>query len=201
MATMKASTRLSVHATCPYCEFTGDIFGEPDDAGRYDNMWNGGKGGFRTTCPSCGKIFVIEQAEANDVQHLALVLLGEADPTPHLDDEAICEAVAKQLTASGFTAESQYTGGGIWCVSINEPARPNAAWLCGMSADEWGGTLMEADSYAPYEGPEYGGEMQLLHCKGVSSDSQNVLNIAEAIAVEIRMWRMTHGGRSSHARA
>ena len=194
MATMiKASTGLSIHATCPYCGFTGEVFNNRmSDTDQYDNGWNRGEGAFRTTCDSCGRPFAITRDGATHVQHLALCLLGEDEFTRPLDDEGICEAVATALTADGFTAEAQYTGGGIWCVSIAEPARSNASWLCGMSADDWGGTLMEADSYAPYEGPEDGGEMQLLHCVGTSSESQQVADIAAALAREIKLWRTSH---------
>jgi hypothetical protein len=70
-------TRLTVHALCPHCdsditEVTGDSACE-----RYDNAHDKGRGGYRVGCESCGEPFVIEQAEVNDVQHTALVLLGE----------------------------------------------------------------------------------------------------------------------------
>jgi hypothetical protein len=107
------------------------------------------------------------------------------------DDEELCEAVAAALTANGLTAEADYTGGGIWCVSIAEPWRPNASWLCGMAAENWGGTLMEADSYAAYEGPEDDGEMQLLDTD-VSSESLQAAHIAERLAVAILKWRAEH---------
>lgn len=105
-----------------------------------------------------------------------------------LDDEQICEAVAAALTADGLPSEAQYTGGGIWCVSIEEWRAPKASWLCGMSCDMWAGTLMEADSYACYEGPEAGGEHQFIHTD-VSSESQDVAAIAGALARAVREWR------------
>jgi len=110
-----------------------------------------------------------------------------------LDDEQICEAVAAALTADGLPSEAQYTGGGIWCVSITEWVRPKASWLCGMSCEVWAGTLMDADSYAVYEGSEDGGEMQLIGTD-VSSESQDVAAIAAALARAIRTWRGERGG-------
>jgi|SRR5262245_2016997 len=113
------------------------------------------------------------------------------DAPEALDDEQVCERVAVALSAAGFPAEAQYTGGGIWCVSIAEPTWPDAAWLCGMSAEHWGGTLMEADSYAPYDDPT---DAELMHTLDttVSSDSQATCVIAAALANSIRAWRTAH---------
>jgi hypothetical protein len=191
---IKTATGLRIHADCPYCELSGEVATD----GWYDNQWDGGRGGYRVTCPSCDKPFVVTQTIVNDLQQTALVLLGEDEnpppPVERLDDEEICEQVAALLTAAGFPAEAQYTGGGIWCVSIAEPTRTNASWLCGMSCEDWAGTLMEADSYAPYEGDDDDEDMQLLDCPGVSSESQDVAAIAAALGDAIRAWRATKGG-------
>jgi len=102
-----------------------------------------------------------------------------------LNDEEICEAVAAALTADGLPAESQYTGGGIWCVSIEEWRKPKASWLCGMSCENWAGQLMDDGTYCVYG---EGNEEHILHTH-VSSDSQDTAAIAGALARAVRVWR------------
>lgn len=75
------SATLAVHATCPFCGFDINILPYHPAAGdRYDNQHNGGVGGFKTKCESCLAPFVIEAQAVRDIQSVALVLLGEADP-------------------------------------------------------------------------------------------------------------------------
>jgi hypothetical protein len=108
-----------------------------------------------------------------------------------MTDEDLCDGVAAVLTAMGFTAESQYTGGGIYCVSILEPTFPNASWLCGMAAECWAGTLMEADSYGIHEDNNLAQDELFIHTR-VSSESMRPDRIAPALAREIQRWRAKH---------
>jgi len=111
-----------------------------------------------------------------------------------LDDAEICEAVAVALTADGLKAESAYTGGGIWCVTIAEPTLPEAEWLCGMADTNWGGGLTHWESAEVY-GEAEGEALQLLYTD-VASDSQDVAAIAGALARAVRAWRTAHGNFS-----
>lgn len=73
---------LAVHATCPRCGFNFPVpqhgyDREGAEVIRFDNGHDGGRGGYRVSCDSCGKPSVIEKHAVNDLQHTALVLLGE----------------------------------------------------------------------------------------------------------------------------
>jgi hypothetical protein len=103
---MKASPILRIHADCPYCNFTGEVVAAE---GWYDNQWNRGKGGFRITCPSCCKPYVIEQAQTHDLQHLALVILGEAQAEAYLPPEPEPTAPPKPLTMAEADAVAERT--------------------------------------------------------------------------------------------
>ena len=48
-------------------------------ADHYDNSHNEGAGGYITWCESCGGAFAIPTTLAQDAQHAALVILGEAE--------------------------------------------------------------------------------------------------------------------------
>lgn len=74
---MQTATTLRVYADCPYCEFSGAVSLAD---GWYDNQWNGGQGGYRVTCPSCGTPYAITADIVYDLQYAARVLLGEGDP-------------------------------------------------------------------------------------------------------------------------
>jgi len=75
----KPTTLLSLHAHCPRCGFNFPLPLEIayDAKGRETNRYDAEAKGFRTTCDSCGARFVIDQDSVNEIQHAALVLLGE----------------------------------------------------------------------------------------------------------------------------
>ena len=85
MTTIQPTARLRIHADCPYCGGSNELAhgreilkGEAE--GWYDNQWNGGEGGYRVLCLSCGKPFAIErEAVRQTLEHTVLVLIGEAD--------------------------------------------------------------------------------------------------------------------------
>jgi len=67
-----------VLATCPHCRYNlVPVEEQLTDAG-YDNGHDQGRGGYPLQCESCGARFAIEQDTVNDIQHVALALLGEA---------------------------------------------------------------------------------------------------------------------------
>jgi hypothetical protein len=73
--------KLTVHALCPHCDSDiTEIHDDPVCEGEgYDNGHFKGRGGYKLQCASCGEWFHIEKDTVNDVQHLALRLLGEAE--------------------------------------------------------------------------------------------------------------------------
>lgn len=93
--------------------------------------------------------------------------------------EALTAAVAAALTAQGMPAEHDYTGGGFWCVVVQEPRRvPPAGWMFGNQGDDWAGCLVEGDrSYAADDRYVY---------TTVSAESQDADAIAAGIAAAVR---------------
>lgn len=121
--------------------------------------------------------------------------LTSRDPDAPLTDAAICDLVAAALIARGFDADGEHTGGGIWCVSVTEPAVPGTQWLFGMADVNWGGGLQDRESgeavgdVPPGEADPRGfTDYQILETT-VPSDSQDASAIAEALMTAITVWR------------
>lgn len=82
--------------------------------------------------------------------------------------EEIVELVADALTASGLSASSQDTGGGICCVVLERKGGGEIIW--GTADFNWGASVVDSD----------GGVESSLETK-CPSDSQDIAAIVEAI--------------------
>jgi hypothetical protein len=83
-------------------------------------------------------------------------------------EEEIAILVADALTASGFSASSQDTGGGICCVVLERKGRGEIVW--GTADFNWGASVVGAD-----------GKIDSSIETSCPSDSQDIAAIAEAI--------------------
>jgi hypothetical protein len=83
-------------------------------------------------------------------------------------DSEMAELVADALSALGFSASSQETGGGICCVILQRKGGGEIVW--GTADFNWGADVIDAD-----------GEIKSYIETGCSSDSQDVAAIVEAI--------------------
>jgi hypothetical protein len=98
--------------------------------------------------------------------------------------------VAAALRRLGIAeAYDEHTGGGIWCVFLPEPTKPDAEWIFGMADETWGGELLEKASTSPYyELVPFDQRTDIL-TTAVSSDDTDYTRIAEAILAAIAAWR------------
>jgi hypothetical protein len=83
-------------------------------------------------------------------------------------EKEITEMVASALSNIGFSASSQQTGGGIWCVILQRKGGGEIVW--GTADFNWGADVIDAD-----------GDIKSYIETGCSSDSQDVAAIVEAI--------------------
>jgi hypothetical protein len=83
-------------------------------------------------------------------------------------EEEIAELVADALTAIGFSASSQDTGGGICCVVLERKGGGEIVW--GTADFNWGASVVNAD-----------GEIESSLETKCPSDSQDIAAIVEAI--------------------
>jgi hypothetical protein len=83
-------------------------------------------------------------------------------------EEEIVELVADALTASGFSASSQDTGGGICCVVLERKGGGEIIW--GTADFNWGASVVDSD-----------GEIESSLETKCPSDSQDITAIVEAI--------------------
>lgn len=85
-------------------------------------------------------------------------------------EEEIADAVADALSAMGFSASSQDTGGCIVCVILQRRDGGEIVW--GTADSTWGASVEDAD----------GNVMSSIQTE-CSSDSQDIAAIVEAIRV------------------
>ena len=83
-------------------------------------------------------------------------------------EEEIAELVADALTAIGFSASSQDTGGGICCVVLERKVGGEIIW--GTADFNWGASIFDAN-----------GDVEASIETKCPSDSQNIAAIVEAI--------------------
>lgn len=83
-------------------------------------------------------------------------------------EEEIVESVADALTALGFSAGSQDTGGGICCVVLERKGGGEIIW--GTADFNWGASVVNSD-----------GEIESSLETKCPSDSQDIAAIVEAI--------------------
>ncbi len=83
-------------------------------------------------------------------------------------EEEIVELVADALTDWGFSASSQHTGGGIYCVILEREGGGEIIW--GTADLNWGASITDKN-----------GETMSSIATNCPSDSQEVSAIAEAI--------------------
>jgi hypothetical protein len=83
-------------------------------------------------------------------------------------EEEIVELVADALTASGFSAGSQDTGGGICCVVLERKDGGEIIW--GTADFNWGASIVDAD-----------GNVESAIETTCPSDTQDIAAIVEAI--------------------
>ena len=101
----------------------------------------------------------------------------ESDKT----EEEIVELVADALTALGFSASSQDTGGGICCVILERKGGGEIIW--GTSDFNWGASIFEAN-----------GNVEASIETNCPSDSQDISAIVEAIrGVSVAAGAVTTG--------
>jgi hypothetical protein len=84
------------------------------------------------------------------------------------DDEIVC-GVAQRLLADGLPATAEHTGGGIWCVLIDDDE--GGQWYWGMANATWGAQRIAANGDCTDD----------LLDTTVSSDSEDLDAIAKAI--------------------
>ena len=83
-------------------------------------------------------------------------------------EEEITTLVADALSDLGFSASSQDTGGGIWCVILQRNGGGEIVW--GTADFNWGASIVDAD-----------GEITSSIETRCPSDSQDISAIVEAI--------------------
>ncbi|MGO9323525.1 MAG: hypothetical protein ACLP07_03105 [Terracidiphilus sp.] len=83
-------------------------------------------------------------------------------------EEEIVELVADALTAIGFSASSQNTGGGICCVVLERKDGGEIIW--GTADFNWGASVVDSD-----------GEIESSIDTSCPSGSQDIAAIVEAI--------------------
>ena len=83
-------------------------------------------------------------------------------------DNEMVELVAEALSALGFSASSQETGGGICCVILERKGGGEIVW--GTADFNWGASVVDAN-----------GEIESSIQTSCPSDSQDIASIVEAI--------------------